>query len=357
MSWGDRGRRPVGGRRVRRAPHATGFALAAVALAVCPALAEVRLPPGFSAQVYVTGQGFESGRAVRGIPATSTLVFDQSGSLYLARTGRRYQPSEADDLTPVYRVPPGGARMHARHGGAVLLRAAPPESSDGRRARRSRAVRDDLRPGPTPGGRLPDAGRSGSALRRRHTAPGRPAAAPPAGGRRSGLDGPRLRRRPRVGGGAASGPGGAGAGPALRRRAAAPSPRRGRDRRPVDRRRRECRGALAARTRGDLAHAPRRHANTPPPWTHACRHCGERRRLPPGSRPSGGRAVRPDPGRPAHPLPLLHERGRAPRPRLRPRHAPDAARRHRRRPVRRDDQRRGAGKSTTSSRLPGPSTS
>jgi DNA-binding beta-propeller fold protein YncE len=111
VSWGDRGRRPVGGRRVRRAPHATGFALAAVALAVCPALAEVRLPPGFSAQVYVTGQGFESGRAARGIPATSTLVFDQSGSLYLARPGRRYQPSEADDLTPVYRVPPGGARM------------------------------------------------------------------------------------------------------------------------------------------------------------------------------------------------------------------------------------------------------
>ena len=111
VSWEDRGRSPVGGRRVRRARHATGLALATVALAACPALAEIRLPPGFSAQVYVTGQGFEGGRSARGIPATSTLVFDQSGSLYLARTGRRYQATETDDLTPVYRVPPGGARM------------------------------------------------------------------------------------------------------------------------------------------------------------------------------------------------------------------------------------------------------
>jgi hypothetical protein len=111
VSPGDRGQRPVGGQRVRRAPRATGFALATVALVVGPAPAEVRLPPGFSVQVYVTGQGFESGRAARGIPATSTLVFDRSGSLYLARTGRRYQPSEADDLAPVYRVPPGGARI------------------------------------------------------------------------------------------------------------------------------------------------------------------------------------------------------------------------------------------------------
>jgi glucose/arabinose dehydrogenase len=96
---------------VARTPPGIGLALTTMALLVGPALAEVRLPPGFSAQVYVTGQGFEGGRSARGIPATSTLAFDQSGSLYLARTGRRYQNTEADDLAPVYRVPPGGARM------------------------------------------------------------------------------------------------------------------------------------------------------------------------------------------------------------------------------------------------------
>src|SRR5207253_2382335 len=56
------------------------------------AAAEMRLPPGFTAQVYVTGEGFDTdtSRGIRGIPATSTLAFDRSGLLYLARTGRRY---------------------------------------------------------------------------------------------------------------------------------------------------------------------------------------------------------------------------------------------------------------------------
>jgi len=97
-------------RIARRDRRAASFALA-LALLASPALADIRLPPGFTAQVYVTGQGFEGGRGGRGIPATSTLVFDRSGSLYLARTGRRYQNSETDDLAPVYRVPPGGARL------------------------------------------------------------------------------------------------------------------------------------------------------------------------------------------------------------------------------------------------------
>ena len=94
-----------------RASGSAALVLTLVALSVGPVPAEVRLPPGFSTQVYVTGQGFESGRAARGIPAAATLVFDRSGSLYLARTGRRYQPAEADDLTSVYRVPPGGGRL------------------------------------------------------------------------------------------------------------------------------------------------------------------------------------------------------------------------------------------------------
>ena len=47
-----------------------------------PAAAEVLLPPGFSAKVYVTGDGFESGGArVRGIPSVSTMAFDPAGVL------------------------------------------------------------------------------------------------------------------------------------------------------------------------------------------------------------------------------------------------------------------------------------
>jgi DNA-binding beta-propeller fold protein YncE len=87
------------------------LALVVLALLARPALAEIRLPPGFVKEVYVSGSGFATGRGSRGFPATSTLVFDRSGSLYLARTGGRYQNSETDDLAPVYRVPLGGARL------------------------------------------------------------------------------------------------------------------------------------------------------------------------------------------------------------------------------------------------------
>jgi len=89
--------------------------LLAIALLLIPvgAAAEIRLPAGFTAQVYVTGEGFDTDatRGIRGIPATSTLAFDQAGSLYLARTGRRYVGGEAYDLWPVYRIPAGGARL------------------------------------------------------------------------------------------------------------------------------------------------------------------------------------------------------------------------------------------------------
>jgi hypothetical protein len=78
-----------------------------------PAVAELRLPAGFTAQVYVTGEGFDTdtSRGIRGIPATSTLAFDQTGLLYLARTGRRYVGGEVYDLWPIYRIPTGGARL------------------------------------------------------------------------------------------------------------------------------------------------------------------------------------------------------------------------------------------------------
>jgi sugar lactone lactonase YvrE len=75
--------------------------------------AELVLPPGFTSTVYVTGEGFDSGTAqgMRGMPAVSTLAFDEAGALYLARTGRRYVGGEVEDIRPVYRIPPGGARL------------------------------------------------------------------------------------------------------------------------------------------------------------------------------------------------------------------------------------------------------
>jgi hypothetical protein len=90
-----------------------GLAVAGALLGAGGARAEVRLPPGFTAQVYVTGVGFGTSDGVqgRGIPSTSTLAVDTSGTLYLARTGRRYTSGEFDYLTSLYRVPIGGARF------------------------------------------------------------------------------------------------------------------------------------------------------------------------------------------------------------------------------------------------------
>lgn len=80
------------------------------------AAAEILLPPGFTAQVYVTGEGYDSdpARGTTGLPAASTLLVDRSGVLYLARTGRRYSGGEFEYLAPLYRVPPGGARLSSK---------------------------------------------------------------------------------------------------------------------------------------------------------------------------------------------------------------------------------------------------
>ncbi|MGH7332497.1 MAG: hypothetical protein ACREKS_07060 [Candidatus Rokuibacteriota bacterium] len=86
------------------------------ALLLCvpgPAEAELLLPPGFTASVYVTGDGFDIGtnRDVRGIPSMSTLAFDDTGALYLSRSGRRYVGGEVEDIWAVYRIPAGGAQL------------------------------------------------------------------------------------------------------------------------------------------------------------------------------------------------------------------------------------------------------
>lgn len=72
---------------------------------------EMSLPPGFSAKVYVTGEGFDEGRRAIGIPSTSALVFDANGTLYASRTGRRYVGGEIEDVWPIYRFPVGGVRL------------------------------------------------------------------------------------------------------------------------------------------------------------------------------------------------------------------------------------------------------
>jgi sugar lactone lactonase YvrE len=87
--------------------------LLALLLLATPARADLALPPGFTAEVYVTGQGFDTSgeRGVHGIPAVGTLGIDAAGTLYLARTGARFRSGDVEDLWAVYRIPPGGARL------------------------------------------------------------------------------------------------------------------------------------------------------------------------------------------------------------------------------------------------------
>jgi hypothetical protein len=104
---------------VRRLHVATLAALLAWPFA---AWGGVELPPGFSAEVYVTGSGFDraGARGLGGIPATSTLGVDADGILYLARTGRRYLGGDSEDLWPIYRIPVGGASVQPESEGQFL---------------------------------------------------------------------------------------------------------------------------------------------------------------------------------------------------------------------------------------------
>ena len=103
-----------GGLATRRSVRLGALAALLVTLPATPfARAELTLPPGFTAEVYVTGQGFEAGgeRGARGIPATSTVAVDLTGALHLARTGARFRSGDVEDLTTLYRIPPGGGRL------------------------------------------------------------------------------------------------------------------------------------------------------------------------------------------------------------------------------------------------------
>lgn len=95
---------------------AIAIVLLLVLVVPAPAMADILLPPGFAVEIYVTGDGFDTsdGRAAHGLPSSSTLAVDGTGTLYLARTGRRYSSGEIDDLWPLFRFPPGGARVSKR---------------------------------------------------------------------------------------------------------------------------------------------------------------------------------------------------------------------------------------------------
>jgi sugar lactone lactonase YvrE len=86
--------------------------IAGVVLGALPAHGELRLPAGFTARVHVTGDGFDAAsRGSGGIPSSSTLAVDGDGTLYVSRTGRRYTGGEVEDVFPIYRIPPTGAKL------------------------------------------------------------------------------------------------------------------------------------------------------------------------------------------------------------------------------------------------------
>jgi DNA-binding beta-propeller fold protein YncE len=93
----------------------TALTFAALALLPTAAGADIVLPAGFTARIYVTGDGFGGSSASRGrgIPTTPTLAVDHTGALYLARSGRRYSGGEFDYLTSIYRIKAGGAQLTA----------------------------------------------------------------------------------------------------------------------------------------------------------------------------------------------------------------------------------------------------
>jgi hypothetical protein len=90
---------------------ARALALAVLLLMPATAGAEMHLPPGFTAQVYVSGEGFDGSRVGVGIPSVASLAFDAKGTLYVARSGRRYMGGDVEDVWPVFRIPLGGGRL------------------------------------------------------------------------------------------------------------------------------------------------------------------------------------------------------------------------------------------------------
>lgn len=77
---------------------------------------DVELPPGFTVTTYITGNDFDPDKEqnARGIPAIVTLVFDNQGTLYCARTANRLREIYGSNAAQIYRIPPGGAKVTPR---------------------------------------------------------------------------------------------------------------------------------------------------------------------------------------------------------------------------------------------------
>jgi DNA-binding beta-propeller fold protein YncE len=71
--------------------------------------AGLKLPPGFTVTTYITGAGFHENE--RGIPAVVAMSFHADGTLYFARTANRLKEIYGRSAAPIYRVPPGEARI------------------------------------------------------------------------------------------------------------------------------------------------------------------------------------------------------------------------------------------------------
>ena len=134
-----------------------------------PARADIGFPPGFTSEVYVTGQGFDTSgeRGVLGIPAAGTIGIDAAGTVYLARTGARFRSGDVEDLWAIYRIPVGGARLTADTESRYLHGPPLPNPQIGGGGRARHRVGHDVRPGAKAGGALPVPRRQARALRRR----------------------------------------------------------------------------------------------------------------------------------------------------------------------------------------------
>ena len=175
--------------------------LLALLVLAAPPRADLGLPSGFTSEVYVTGQGFDTSgeRGLVGIPAVGTIGIDATGTLYLARTGARFRSGDVEDLWAIYRVPAGGARLNPDTESRYLYGPPLAEPAD-RRGVGSRArVGDDVRPGAKDRRPLPVPGPEAGSVRRRAAGRGRGAAPAPSRGRGGRFRGPRLRGGPRGG--------------------------------------------------------------------------------------------------------------------------------------------------------------
>ena len=171
----------------------------ALLLVAGPARAEVNLPPGFTTEVYVTGQGFDTSgeRGVSGIPSVGTLGVDAAGdALHVAH---RSPLPRGRHRGPLGHLPDprGWGATDARKRDPLPLRTAATQPPDRRGVGPGPGVGHDVRPRAPAGCALPVPRREAGALRRRASRRGRNAGPAPSRGSSDRPRGRHLRDRPR----------------------------------------------------------------------------------------------------------------------------------------------------------------